>query len=323
VFANPPSKQNIPAEAVALFLTVFANEDIYDSLGFTPLHRIVLGLTGADLRTQLEIAILDIDKPDSGGRTPLMWAARRGDTEALKILIEFGADVQKSDNSQVTPLHKAVADGDDICVELLLTAGAEPNAMDNQQGQPIHGVFFSKHRKMRTIDALLASGADINARNRTDSTPLHWAADMYGYGVLDNVRHFVLKGADINAVDLWGDSPVMNALCVADARLVRCLIDLNARLDMKRKTGDVNILHIAAWAGSTQCWAILEEAAIQGRMQEVDTKILHDGHDMVDCLGKCRASRFAGERCHPATEKDLFQRLLGAVEASKSVSELE
>jgi ankyrin repeat protein len=77
---------------------LFANEDVYDALELTLLHRIILGLSTADLKTQLELCVSDIDTPDSGGRTPLMWATRRGDIESLKSLIAYRADVNKPGN---------------------------------------------------------------------------------------------------------------------------------------------------------------------------------------------------------------------------------
>lgn len=304
---------------VTHFHTLFANEDTYDALEFTPLHRIVLGLSTANLKTQLELSISDINTGDSGGRTPLMWAARRGDIQAIRTLIEYGADVNKRDKSLLTPLHKAVADADDTTVELLLEAGADPHVTDDGEAQPIHNIFFSPQVRIRTINALVARGADPNARTGINSTPLHWAAAAAGDGVLENVRHLVRCGADIDAVDDWGDSAVMNALLLVDTRVMSCLIELGARLDLKRKGGDINILHLAAWTGTIECWKILEEAAQTGKMRDVDTDATHEGHHLLGCLKECRSQKFARDREDESVEKNSFKRLLEAVNDSKVV----
>jgi ankyrin repeat protein len=253
-----------------------------------------------------------------------MWAARRGDIDSLRTLIEFGADVKKPDRSKVTPIHKAVADADDECVEILLEAGADVNVSDLQLGQPIHGIFFSPLNRTATIDALVAHGANLDACNATDSRPLHWAASMQKEGRLDNVRHFVYRGADINAVDFWGDSPVMEALRCSDAELFGCLIELGARLDLRRKKGDINILHIAAWSADMECWDILANAAKVGKLYGVDTRTPHEGHSVLDCLEACRDKMFAGERGSRELEKEKFSALIRLVEGTlTSVFELQ
>lgn len=111
----------------------------------------------------------------------------------------------------------------------------------------------------------------------------------------------------------------MDALLHADARVMRCLIDLGARLDLKRKASDINILHLAAWKGTLECWEILEEAAKSGKMKYVDTDVTHEGHNLHGCLGECRAQKFVRNREDNNVEEENFQRLLQAVKDSKLI----
>lgn len=51
-----------------------------------------------DLETELALDPRDVDRPDSDGRTPLHWACSRGDVDATKTLLKYGADPDKTDN---------------------------------------------------------------------------------------------------------------------------------------------------------------------------------------------------------------------------------
>jgi ankyrin repeat protein len=113
VLANPLGHRNLSDSSISRFTEIFANEETYNSLDLTSLHRIILGITSVDLAQQLELSVSEINTPDAGGRTPLMWAVRRGDIKSIQILLEWGADVEKADRMMIRPIHKAVADADD------------------------------------------------------------------------------------------------------------------------------------------------------------------------------------------------------------------
>jgi ankyrin repeat protein len=56
---------------------------------------------------------------DKDGRTPLMFAAF-GHSEAVRALIQAGADVQVKGSEEMTALHWAATEGDRECVRELL-----------------------------------------------------------------------------------------------------------------------------------------------------------------------------------------------------------
>jgi ankyrin repeat protein len=63
---------------------------------------------------------------------------------------------------------------------------------------------------IRNADAVkqaLAEGADPNARQETNWTPLYWAA---GYGDTGICRLLLEAGADVNAREDYGDTPLHN-----------------------------------------------------------------------------------------------------------------
>ena len=95
------------------------SEESFD-LHLGPLHRIVLGLSRASLEDQIEMRPTGIRDVDWLGRSPLMWAAYKGDSKSLKILLSRGAAVNHSCRFGETPLHGAASIGSVECMKLLL-----------------------------------------------------------------------------------------------------------------------------------------------------------------------------------------------------------
>jgi hypothetical protein len=83
-----------------------------------------------------------------------------------------------------TALHLAAAGYRVELVRILLAAGADPNAtMNHRRGGPLHyaadgyitGPAWSATRQVQTIQCLLDAGANVNAPDKNGATPLHRA----------------------------------------------------------------------------------------------------------------------------------------------------
>ena len=94
----------------------------------------------------------------------------------------------------------------DALVEWLVAQGANINAVDTYQRTPLH------HRSASWkggVDLLLSLGAKIEARDYQGHTPLHAAADSHKS---ESVRALLRKGADPNAKTNNGSTPLELAL---------------------------------------------------------------------------------------------------------------
>ena len=110
-------------------------------------------------------------------------AAKMGDMNTLRTLIEDGADPNQRDRMAITPLCWAAMSGHADAAELLIKSGAKVNGRNGDGGTPLHGAAFLGKTKLVAI--LLENGADAQARNDEGRTALDtiaggWNPEMKG-----------------------------------------------------------------------------------------------------------------------------------------------
>jgi len=94
--------------------------------------------------------------------------------------------------------------------------------------------------------AAIRAGADVNAPQGDGTTPLHWAV----YKVdAELVALLLERGARANAVNKYGSSPLAEAVKLADARLVGRLLDAGADPEAPNADGQTALM-LAARAGA-------------------------------------------------------------------------
>lgn len=80
------------------------------------------------------IRITDAHTRDAYGSTPLHHAATAGDLEAIRVLLDAGADIDAQGEHAHTPLMDAVQQGRTEAVKLLVERGA--TKLPNDDGTP-------------------------------------------------------------------------------------------------------------------------------------------------------------------------------------------
>src|ERR1700761_2678219 len=83
----------------------------------------------------------------SGGFTALLFAARSGDVESARLLLDRGADVNETAPDGSTPLLVSVASAQEAVPLHLLDRGASPNLVDGIGYGPLHATVWKPTAK--------------------------------------------------------------------------------------------------------------------------------------------------------------------------------
>jgi ankyrin repeat protein len=190
------------------------------TIGYLELAEAILK-AGADPNARLRKSLWyttynrDLLSVDRTGSTPFWWAAYTLDIPAMRLLLKYGADP----NIPTAKVPERYEEG-----------GPDPNAPDRSGMPPIpwsgpavypihaasgagYGLGFAGNTHRHVPDGWVPAvkflveelGADVNARDHNGYTPLHHAASR---GDNELIRYLVSKGADPKAVARSGQTTV-------------------------------------------------------------------------------------------------------------------
>jgi ankyrin repeat protein len=218
-----------------------ANVNAKNKDGETPLHFAAQCNSNVDVLKYLVENGADVNAKNDLGWTPLHFAAYNFDDDVLKYLIENGADINAKDVCDTTPLHFAAQYNSNVDVlKYLIENGADINAKDYEGKTPLDvadteekkqilinagattvyhpsvgpqitpkiNIFKAvKRNDLTTVKQLLQINPYlVHDKNKYGKTPLHYAA-RYNSNV-DVLKYLIEKGADINAKDYNGKTPL-------------------------------------------------------------------------------------------------------------------
>jgi uncharacterized protein len=195
--------------------------------------------------------------PVPGAKTPLLYAARRGDLAVTQLLVEGGADLELADADGVTPLLGAILNAS-IAV-----------ARDAAGGQ----------EHLAVARYLVERAADVNAADWYGETPLWAAVDIRNLDVngpqrdngidrvaaLDLIALLLARGAEPNArtreypperrfltplgslswVDFTGQTPFLRAALAGDVTVMRLLLEHGADPTIATRGGTTPLMAAA------------------------------------------------------------------------------
>jgi ankyrin repeat protein len=187
----------------------------------------------------------DLESKDERGATPLIIGVEGHNTEIVKLLLEKGANISARDNYEGTALTeasrsfdpemlRAVLEGnpdiEDKNAALLQAAKSGPVAIQAvdapstaaRQDEPAARAP-QELPWVKNVRLLLDGGANIEARDEEGSTPLMQAA---AFGQTETFKFLVERGAKINVRDKRGMSPLTAAACACAIATMNSTFDI-------------------------------------------------------------------------------------------------
>jgi ankyrin repeat protein len=255
-----------------------ARVDAPTDQGWTPMHYAAEG--GSLAMGELLLAQhVPADAKAKDGTTPLAVAVEDGQAKFAEFLLRHGAAVEAVDGAGLTPLQKAVvrttsaASGSQPeLVRSLLKAGADPNKpfsatgaartvrrpnpgadMDTTGATPLLIAAFLGDAPV--VEALVAGGADVNARSVGGMTPLLNAVDQKSLRMLNAI---LARKPDLESGTRDGSTPLWLAIESGEMKIAEKLTQAGANVNASlRRFNDFSLLHLAVFKGRPDFAALL------------------------------------------------------------------
>lgn len=98
-------------------------------------------------------------------------AARTNNIDKVRQMLDYGVDINVIDvDRRATALHLACASGARNVIELLVTRGADLNAQDGNERTPLHNLVMNQFDAIALY--LVAKGANIHIKDRRGHSPV-------------------------------------------------------------------------------------------------------------------------------------------------------
>jgi uncharacterized protein len=187
-----------------------------------------------------------------GGMTALLFAAREGHMDAVRALVEGGADLNVANGDKFTPLVMTIINGHYDVAQYLLDHGADPNLATVSGLTPLYAV----------IDVQWAPHAWFPQPN----------IEQEKTGYLDLMKSLIAHKANVNSpisdklwfrsftndytwVDPAGATPFWRAAQSSDIAAMRLLVAAGADPKIATKAGDTPLM-AAAGIGWAANWSV-------------------------------------------------------------------
>lgn len=202
------SNQEGRSEIYSLLLIYGADPNSKDMYGDTPLHIATMAGMKTSILEKLVDAGADINERNKKGVTPLALAVEHQWTEHIDFYAKRGADIHAEDMEGKSPLSRALETSLEMTKKLVNSSNA--SSRDSLGNTPLH-IAIENGASIEQITYLIECGADINARNRNGDSPLFLA-------VKGNLRaigeKLLAKQADVFATNTENYSPLRMAMTI-------------------------------------------------------------------------------------------------------------
>jgi ankyrin repeat protein/acetyl esterase/lipase len=243
----------LPAGKIEMYKMTPSDYSLKDKWDYTELHHAARTGDVESVRKLIEGGA-EVDANDRWDRTPISYAIEmQEDQKLVQALIDSGADLNSEDKNGDTLLHHAARNGNKNMIDLFISKGLDVNAKNKYGLTPLY--YATTDRSVPAIDLLVKKRADVNAKAQDGITPLHYAA--WG-GNPDAIDALISAGADVNAKNDSGFAPLHSAAEGGKTDVIEALITHGADVNVKNNNG-YTPLYFAIWGGHEEVVRLLAD----------------------------------------------------------------
>lgn len=270
-------------------LVVKENASSIDSEGNTPL--LVALKNDAPFDRIQYIADLDsnANARNRDGKSALFVAVEKNNRKAGELLLARNADIFAANTQNVSPLRKSL-ESQNGSEQWLINSGTI-QARDGSGNSVLH-YAAEWHLPNSMMNFLIAKGADANAVNGNGETPLFSAAKADNIGAIDLL---VKNGASLSAKDNLGSSPLHAAVRWDSLTAAERLITLGLNIDCQNVGGKTPLAEAAVEGNITMAKLLLAHGANPNTYDQNGRTCLSDAirggqYEMVKLLLSAKAN---------------------------------
>ncbi|KAF9873664.1 ankyrin unc44 [Colletotrichum karsti] len=226
-------KQNFSDKYISLLCDLGASLDAVDALGCSAVHHAAMSpKEDDDTLAVLIYAGADVDRRDTGGRTPLIAAVQNYRFKSIEKLLEYGADLEARLQNGRTALHVAISMRSRPLVEFLSDQGAY---LDRRVNEHTALTFAIATASPDIAEVLVEAGANINHASLKGNFPLLAAAAA---GDLRTMKLLLSRGAKLDAVGGEGYLPIHMAAHKNRVEILHLLFKSDSPIDPLTEHGE-------------------------------------------------------------------------------------
>jgi len=204
-------------------------------------------------------------EPDANLGPQLLEAARAGDADEVRDLLERGAPVESRDPAGATPLVAAAYANHLETARLLVDAGADVNVQDETQQSAYLIATSEVGDDPRLLELTLEHGAEVDAKDSYNGTGLIRAAER---GYPEIVGRLLETSIEVDHVNRLGWTALLEAIILGEGgaehtEVVRKLVAAGADVELADGRGITPLAH-ARRQGFPEIVEILERAGARG-----------------------------------------------------------
>ncbi|KAH3827932.1 hypothetical protein DPMN_129878 [Dreissena polymorpha] len=226
-----------------------------------------------------------------------MHKKRRPDQNCLKIILQYPGIAINDRGNAINgnyPLIVASKKGFHDAVKCMLENGADPGVQNDKNLTALHKAVIYKHTDI--VQELLKHGAPLDIKGgKFKRTPLHIAADV---GNMALVKSLLSKGANVEVKDHRGHYPIFLAAIQGHTATVEALLQHERKQDQLRiksygkasKIKGMSLFHVAVWKKDKDLMEMLIREKADPNVKDFFGQtalffaIMHDCKPMIKCL---------------------------------------